>query len=126
MLCMRFGSRFAILLVQPLPLSRTERQTLRKGALSILLSFASSASSSIPILSTSRAMGAHSLAKLHGTPSREESALIRIVHRPTRTRSCGKLLSARTGELGDNSSRSNPPGISSSAEPNNHTPTAAA
>ena len=126
MLCKQFGSRFEILLVQPLPLSRTERQTLRKGALSILLSFSSFVSSSIPILSTCRAMGAHSLAKLHGTPSQEESALIRIVHRPTRTRSCGNLLSALTGNLGDNFSQSNPPGISSSTEPNNHTPTAAA
>mmetsp|Transcript_15878 Transcript_15878/g.34323 ORF Transcript_15878/g.34323 Transcript_15878/m.34323 type:complete len:212 (-) Transcript_15878:1061-1696(-) len=58
-------------------------------------------------------------------PSLLESPLIRMVLRPTSTKSCGNDFNAFTGEFGDNSPFSYPPGNVSTLPSNNHIATAA-
>mmetsp|Transcript_2776 Transcript_2776/g.5010 ORF Transcript_2776/g.5010 Transcript_2776/m.5010 type:complete len:218 (-) Transcript_2776:972-1625(-) len=74
----------------------------------------------------SLAVGAHSFARLHGMPNLELSPLIKMLDRPTNTRSWGKDLSSFTGEFGLSSPLSYPPGNSSTLASNSHMATAAA
>mmetsp|Transcript_14230 Transcript_14230/g.47108 ORF Transcript_14230/g.47108 Transcript_14230/m.47108 type:complete len:229 (-) Transcript_14230:17-703(-) len=63
-----------------------------------------------------RAIGAHSEASDQRTPRREAMPLMRTVERPTSVSSCGKDWSTLTGEFGESSLVSKPPG-SVSTEP---------
>mmetsp|Transcript_38943 Transcript_38943/g.117135 ORF Transcript_38943/g.117135 Transcript_38943/m.117135 type:complete len:248 (+) Transcript_38943:100-843(+) len=76
--------------------------------------------------STSLAMGAHSLARLQGMPSLDDSPLMSMEDRPTRTRSWGNDWSSLTGEFGLSSPLSYPPGNVSTDASNSHMATAAA
>mmetsp|Transcript_7549 Transcript_7549/g.16461 ORF Transcript_7549/g.16461 Transcript_7549/m.16461 type:complete len:246 (+) Transcript_7549:171-908(+) len=71
------------------------------------------------------AAGVHSFDRDQGICSRSESPLIRMLLRPTRTRSWGNDFSAFTGELGDSSPLSYPPGRVSTLPSKSHMATAA-
>eukprot|EP00966_Prymnesium_polylepis_P319815 7376241-Prymnesium_polylepis.1 len=71
-------------------------------------------------------MGAHSFASDHVMPRRAAMPLMRTVERPTRTRSCGNDLSTLTGEFGDSSPVSKPPGSVVTAPSKSHIAVAAA
>mmetsp|Transcript_12514 Transcript_12514/g.27061 ORF Transcript_12514/g.27061 Transcript_12514/m.27061 type:complete len:252 (+) Transcript_12514:156-911(+) len=72
-----------------------------------------------------RAVGAHSFERDHGICNRFESPLINMLLRPTNTKSCGNDFSAFTGEFGDSSPLSYPPGRVSTLPSNSHMATAA-